>query len=85
MTRSPGLQKGASAIGTVITLAVLAYAVFVGIQYAPLFIESRSIDSVLRTMKSSQKADPVTSESTARAKVTNLLGINQMTEMNKSL
>jgi hypothetical protein len=85
MTRSPGLQKGASAIGTVITLAVLAYAVFVGIQYAPLFIESRSIDSVLRTMKSSQKADPVTSESTARAKVTNLLGINQMTEMTKSL
>ena len=85
MTRSPGRQKGASAVATVITLAVLAYAVFVGFQYAPLFIESKSIDSVLRTMKSSQDTDPVTSESTAKAKITNLLAINQMTEMTKSL
>ena len=85
MTRSPGRQKCASAVATVITLAVLAYAVFVGFQYAPLFIESKSIDSVLRTMKSSQDADPVTSESTAKAKITNLLAINQMTEMTKSL
>ena len=81
----PGQQKGASAIFTVIILAVLAYGIFVGVQYAPQLIESKSIDSILRTMKGSQETDPVSSEHAARVKVTRLLQINQMNEMSKSL
>lgn len=81
----PGQQKGASAIFTVIILAVLAYGIFVGVQYAPQLIESKSIDSILRTMKGSQETDPVSSEHAARVKVTRLLQINQMNEMSKNL
>jgi hypothetical protein len=85
MKELPGFQKGASAIGTVILLAVMAYGVFLGIQYAPQFLESKAVDSVLRTMKSSQDTDQVTTESAARRKINNLLHMNEMTEMSKNL
>ena len=52
-------QKGASAISTIIMLAVLGFAVYVGIQYVPQMIESKSIDSVLRSMEETQNSDRV--------------------------
>ena len=45
MKKLPNQQKGASAIFTIILLAVLGYAVYIGIQYVPQAVESKSIDS----------------------------------------
>ena len=49
MNKLPAQQKGASAIVTLIILALLAYGVYVGIQYVPQAIESKSVDSVLNS------------------------------------
>ena len=85
MRNLPVLHKGASAIGTMIFLTVAAYAIFLGVQYAPQFLESVAIDSVLRTMKSSQDVDPVTSETMARKKIGDLLQMNDLADMSKHL
>jgi hypothetical protein len=85
MKNLPAKQQGASAIVTIIVLAVLAYGVYVGIQYTPQLIEARSIDSILTTMKTDQRTDPVTTEQAAKAKVLSLLNINEMNDMAKNL
>ena len=46
MRNLPAKQQGASAIVTIIVLALLAYGVYLGLQYVPQAIESRSIDSI---------------------------------------
>jgi hypothetical protein len=74
-------QKGASAISTIITLAVLAFGVFIAIQYVPQAIESKAIDSILENLESSQAADPVSSTQDASAKVVKMLQINEMNDM----
>ena len=85
MNKLPAKQKGASAIGTIIMLAVLGFAVYVGIQYVPQVIESKSIDSVLRTMEDTQSSDRVSTVVDARNKVIRLLQINDMNDMTDSL
>lgn len=84
MNKLPGRQKGASIIGTIITVAVLGYGVYIGIQYVPQAIESNSISSILSSMKDSQISDPVTSNQAASAKVIKLLQINEMNDMTDS-
>jgi len=84
MNKLPGRQKGASIIGTIITLAVLGYGVYLGIQYVPQAIESNSISSILSSMRDSQISDPVTSNQAASAKVIKLLQINEMNDMTDS-
>ena len=81
MNKLPARQRGASAIVTIIILALFCYAVYVGIQYVPQAIESKSVDSVLDTVETDQKANPVTSEYDAKAKVVRLLQINEMNDM----
>ena len=81
MNKLPAKQKGASAIGTIIMLAVLGFGVYVGIQFVPQMIESKSIDSVLRTMDETQKSDRVSSVAGATNKVIRLLQINEMNDM----
>ena len=85
MNKLPAKQKGASAIGTIIMLAVLGFGVYVGIQYVPQIIESKSIDSVLRTMEDTQSSDRVSTIVDARNKVIRLLQINDMNDMTDSL
>jgi len=84
MNKLPERQKGASTIGTIITLAVLGYGVYIGIQYVPQAIESNSISSILSSMKDSQISNPVTSNQAASAKVIKLLQINEMNAMTDS-
>jgi len=81
MNKLPAKQKGASAITTIIMLAVLGFAVYVGIQYVPQLIESKSVDSVLRTMEETQNSDRVSTVVDARNKVIRLLQINDMNDM----
>lgn len=84
MIKLPGKQKGASAIGTIIILAALGYGGYLGIQYVPQLIESKSVDSILEKMRTTQGLNPVTSNQEVREKVTNLLQINEMNDMTDS-
>ena len=81
MNRLPNRQRGASIIVTIIILAVLGFAVFVGLQYVPQMIESKSIDSILDSMEDSQKTDPVTDVASARMRLVKLLQVNEMNDM----
>ena len=85
MNKLPAKQRGASAIVTIIMLAVLGFAVYVGIQYVPQLIESKSIDSVLRSMEETQNTERVSTVVDARNKVIKLLQINDMYDMADSL
>lgn len=78
-------QKGASAIVTIIILAVLAYGVYVGIQYVPLAIESRSVDSIFSTIEKEHKMEPIRSEGEAKTKVVKMLQVNELNELTKSV
>jgi len=84
MNNLPSQQKGASAIVTVIFLALLGYAVYIGIQYVPQAIESKAIDSILTTLKSDNMMDPLTNEEEVKSKVIKLLQINEKNDMTKS-
>jgi hypothetical protein len=84
MNKLPAQQRGASIIVTIIFLAVLGFAVYVGMQYVPQMIESKSIDSMLTTIKEAQNTDPVTSVEEANMKVISLLQINEMNDMKDS-
>ena len=85
MNRLPARQRGASAIVTIIVLAALAYGVYVGIQYVPQAIESRSVDSILNTVETDQKTNPVSTEYDVKAKVIRYLQINEMNDMVKNV
>ena len=84
MNKLPNQQKGASVITVFIFLALLGYAVYIGIQYVPQAIESKSIDSILSNLKSENKMDPITDEQEVKTKVTKLLQINEMNDMTES-
>lgn len=84
MSRLPLQQKGASAIVNLILLAALGFAVYLGIQYVPQVIESKSIDSILKTLENTQKTSPITTVVEARTEVISLLQINEMNDMTDS-
>ena len=81
MNRLSSRQKGSSAIGNIIFFVVLGLAAYLGIQYVPQAIESKSIDSILKTIENTQRTNPANTVMDARAKVINLLQINEMNDM----
>jgi Domain of unknown function (DUF4845) len=80
-TGSTGRQRGASGVGTVILLAIVAYGVYVGIQYVPQLIEASSVDSILTSIEHDNRAEPIRSAQALRAKLDNHLSINQLTHL----
>ena len=85
MKTRPNRQKGASAIATILLLAVLAYGVFIGMNYVPIMIESQGVDSILNSIRSDQQGDPITTEHQAEAKVIRMLQVNEMDDMAENL
>lgn len=81
MNRFPGKQQGASAIALIITLVIVGYGLYIGLQYVPQLIESRSIDSILSNIETTQKSDPVSSVDDAKTRVIKMLQINEMNDM----
>lgn len=81
MNNLPVQQRGASFIGTIILLAILGYGVFIGFQYVPQAIESRSIDSILQTVDSANRSGSINSPQAAQEKVISLLQVNEMNDM----
>ncbi len=84
MKRLPARQKGASVIGTVIILMILGYSAYIAIQYVPQLIESKSVDSILRSVEDQQKTDPANGVEDAKAAVIRQLQINEMNDMTSS-
>lgn len=85
MKKLPAKQKGASAIVTVIVLALLAYGVYLGIQYVPQAIESRGIDSILTTIDKDHRMEPLRSEGEVKNKLVKMLQVNEMNDMAKNV
>ncbi len=85
MKTLPAKQKGASAIATIIVLALLAYGVYLGIQYVPQAIESRTIDSIFTSVNKDHKMDPIRSADEAKSKVAKMLQVNEMNDMAKNV
>ena len=81
MKNSPAKQQGASAIVTVIVLAVLAYGVFIGFQYIPQAIESKSIESILTGLETTNRTERFNSASAIKEKIIAGLQINEMNDM----
>ena len=85
MNGLPAHQKGASAIGTIIILALIGYAAYIGIQYVPQAIESKTIDSILDTVRTESRNNPVSGASDAKSRVIKLLQINEMNDMTEAV
>lgn len=71
-------QRGASAIGIIIILAIFGIGAYIGFQYIPLFIESGTVDSILGSIESANQKKPVSSVSEVRELINNQLNMNQM-------
>jgi hypothetical protein len=84
MNTFPAQQKGASIFINIIMLAILGFAIYVGIQYVPQLLESKAIDSILQTMDNTRNTTPVDSAQTAEARLISLLQINEMNDMRDS-
>jgi hypothetical protein len=85
MKTLPAKQKGASAIVTIIVLALLAYGIYLGIQYVPQAIESRAINSIFTTIDKDHRMDPIRSADEAKSKVAKMLQVNEMNDMAKNV
>ena len=81
MKNLPGKQQGASAIATIIVLAVLGYGIYIGMQYVPQAIEAKSIDSILTGIESTNRTEHFNSVRAIKEKVIAGLQINEMNDM----
>lgn len=75
------LQAGGSVIGNVILIALFAFGVYVGVQYVPQLIESKSLDSMLDSLKTQNQAQKYTSTHEIERAISSMLNLNQMDEM----
>jgi hypothetical protein len=80
----PRRQKGAATFSSIIMIAVVAYAGFVGIQYVPQIIESKSIDTILDDIERNDKRQTVTNTQVAFETVISMLQTNEMNDMTDS-
>jgi len=74
-------QHGGSAIGLVITLAILAYGAYVGIQYIPQQIESRTMTGILDSVADMHGKERFSDATAVRRALDNQLYINGVTDM----
>ena len=74
-------QKGASAIGLIIMLAILGYGVYVGLQYIPQYMESGTLNSILDGIEANHKINPVRSVYEIQTTINRQLDVNQMNDM----
>jgi hypothetical protein len=81
MHSSQRTQRGASAIGIIIILAILGVGAYIGFQYIPLFIEAGTVDSVLGNIEKANEEKPLTSTNQIRGMIDKQLNMNQMEEL----
>lgn len=77
-------QQGGSAIGLIIFLAILAYAVFVLIQWVPQYIESNTVNTILTNLHDKHKAEPFDTMGSVQSAIDNQLFVNEMRDLKDS-
>ncbi len=73
-------QKGGSAIGLIIMLAILGYGVYFGLQYIPQYIESGTMDSILNNVAAKHKARNFRNVDEILAAISKQLEVNEMND-----
>jgi hypothetical protein len=82
MTKRPAAgQRGASALATLLLVAVIAYGVFIGIQWVPQHIESSTVDSVLESLEARHRTEPAASAREVGERIGSLLYINERSDL----
>jgi hypothetical protein len=71
-------QNGGSAIGLIIALVIIAYGVYVGIQYIPQYIESTAVNRILDNVADTNRKEPFTDATVVRDAIEKELFINEM-------
>ncbi|MEE8338863.1 MAG: DUF4845 domain-containing protein [Xanthomonadales bacterium] len=74
-------QKGGSAIGLIIMLAILGYGLYVGLQYVPQYIESGTMDAILNNVAAKHKTRNFRSVDEILAAISKQLDVNEMNDM----
>jgi hypothetical protein len=77
-------QQGVSAIGLIIILAIFGYVVFIGIQYVPQYIESKTVTTILDSIVEKHSKERLDSMSAVQGAIDNQLFINQMGDLKSS-
>ena len=81
MSKTLKIQRGGSAVGNIIFLAILAYAVYVGLQWVPQLIESSNIDGILDSINENYRVDNDTGIEGIQAAISKQLSINEALDM----
>ena len=74
-------QNGGSTVVTLLVVLVLAYGVYIAIQYVPQFIESKSVAAILTEVQEAHRTEAIRSVDAVNARVIRMLQINEMNEM----
>jgi hypothetical protein len=77
-------QKGGSAIGLIVTLAIIGLVAYFAIQYVPQHIEASTVDSILYKIELDHKTTPVSSVNALIRSIDNQLNINDMNDLKDS-
>jgi len=78
-------QTGGSLLGNILLLALFAFGVFLGIQYVPQLIESKSLDSMLASIESQNSSQKYESSQQVEQAIKSILNLNQMDDMIKHI
>jgi hypothetical protein len=84
MTSTHNTQRGASAIGLIIILAILGAGVYIGLQYIPQYIECGTVDSILSSIEKGNTRTPVSSVKDLRGRINKQLDMNQLNDLRDS-
>jgi hypothetical protein len=77
-------QRGASAIISIIILAIIGAGIYIGMQYIPLYVESSSVDSILNNIEKANNRTPVKSTKDIRDMIDRQLNMNQLDDLGKN-
>ena len=77
-------QRGGSPIGLIITLVIIGYAAFVGIQYVPQKIEFSTVEGMLDNIEQFHKSSRYDSQQAVANAINKQLGVNVMDDLRDS-
>jgi len=81
MNSSQRKQHGASAIVSVIILAIIGAGIYIGFQYVPQYIEASTVDAILENIEKANMRSPVTNSNALRNMIDKQLNMNQMNDL----
>jgi Tfp pilus assembly major pilin PilA len=77
-------QRGISAIGLVIILAIIGAGAYIGLQYIPQYIEAGTVDSILANLEKAQEETPFSSAADVSKMINKQLTLNAMDDLRDS-